>query len=81
MKLATLLKKANKGYPDGFLSQYFDEKTGKPKKGMGDLLANFIVVELSETFTPGQEVQCAVQALETAIRNLNDTITALEASK
>jgi hypothetical protein len=50
MKLVELLKKANEGYDDGYLSEYFNEQTGELVEGKGDTLAQFIVIELSETF-------------------------------
>jgi hypothetical protein len=50
MKLVELLKKANEGYDDGYLSEYFNEETGELVEGKGDTLAQFIVIELSETF-------------------------------
>jgi hypothetical protein len=33
MKLPELLNAANKGYPDGYLAEYYDTKTGKRKAG------------------------------------------------
>jgi hypothetical protein len=50
MKLITLLNKANQAYADGFLSTYYDEKTGEKKNGAGDGLAKFIVTEIIETY-------------------------------
>jgi hypothetical protein len=51
MKLVELLNAANQGYPDGYLAEYYDTKTGVLKKrGSGDALAKFIVLELIDTF-------------------------------
>lgn len=51
MKLLELLNAANEGYPDGYLAEYYDTKTGALKKhGSGDTLAKFIVPELIDTF-------------------------------
>lgn len=46
MKLIDLLNIANKGYPDGFLSEYYNHESGDPIDGSGDTLAKFIVIEL-----------------------------------
>jgi hypothetical protein len=81
MKLLELLERANQGYPDQYLCEYYDRKTGKRKRGSGDTLAEFIVVELSETFDPerddGEQIAVAVHALENAMNDLQDTIVAL----
>ena len=53
MQLVELLNKANSAYPDNYLSEYFDDKTGEPTTPIaGDTLAKFIVAELRETFDP-----------------------------
>jgi len=82
MKILELLNKANKAYPDEFLSNYYNEKTGKPRKGNGDTLAEFIVRELYETRSENQEdeaqIQCAVEILERAVRDIQSVIGALE---
>ena len=53
MKKLELLNLANKGYPDGFLSEYFDQETGDYREeGSGDVLAQAIVAELTDTFDP-----------------------------
>ena len=36
MKLPELLNVANQGYPDGYLAEYYDTKTGARKSGRGD---------------------------------------------
>jgi hypothetical protein len=50
MQLIDLLNKANEGYPDNYLSEYYNEVTGYRIEGSGDTLAEFIVQELVETF-------------------------------
>jgi hypothetical protein len=50
MTLLELLNTANQGYPDGDLEEYYDTKTGERKSGSGDTLAQFIVLELIDTF-------------------------------
>ena len=53
MKKLDLLNLANKGYPDGFLSEHFDEETGDYLgEQSGDMLAQAIVAELTDTFDP-----------------------------
>ncbi len=70
-----LLKAANRHYPDGHLEEYFDEKTGKPKDGNGDSLAQFIVVELHEAAdTPGE----GCRLLERAQDDLGEAIRGLQ---
>jgi len=80
MTIKQLLDKANEGYPDCFLSQYYD-KTGKPKKATGDGLAEFIVNELIETFDPGidseGQLSTAYLKLEAAKSDLDSVILCL----
>lgn len=82
MKLIELMQKANAGYPDGFLANYYNPKTGQKKRGSGDGLAQFIAVELIETFSDDTDedaqIQTAVHMLENAIRDIQATIDALE---
>lgn len=51
MKLLDLLNLANEAYPDGYLSEYYDNEAIDPSEvyrgeGMGDFLADCIVVQL-----------------------------------
>ncbi len=82
MKLVELLERASQGYPDQYLREYYDRETGKRNHGSGDALAEFIVVELSETFVPdaddGAQIGIGINVLENAINDLQDTIDALE---
>jgi hypothetical protein len=49
--LPDLLNAANRNYRDGYISEYFDAKTGRAKRGgSGDTLAEFIVREIGEIF-------------------------------
>jgi hypothetical protein len=75
MTLVELLDKANAGYPDGFLREYYNSKTGRPRKGKGDTLAQFIVIELSETFDPDADDD---DQRYTADRMLRAAVTELE---
>ena len=70
MKLIELLKLANEGYPDGFLTECFDPDTGEFKEnGTGDTLAESIAAELIDTFDPAKEdavqIAEALAALDT----------------
>lgn len=84
MTLAELLRRANRGYPDEFLAEYYDPDTGEEQPGSGDTLALFIVRELRETFDPGapDEAQLAEarRVLDMAQAELAGVITALAAS-
>jgi hypothetical protein len=81
LTLLELLNLANDAYPDGFLAEYYDAKTGKRQPGSGDSLARFIVAEVSETFNadalrPAQLREARI-ALGRAIGDLESVIEAL----
>ncbi len=76
LSLVELLHLANESYPDGFLAEYFDPDSGEPRPGSGDTLAQFIVVELSETFDPNTSRSAQ---LEEARRVLNRAADELQA--
>lgn len=84
MRSVELLNKANMGYPDGFLSTYYDEKTGKLIEGSGDDLAKFIVIELQETFDENlsdeEQINEANRVLEKAKQDIDDVIVALNST-
>jgi hypothetical protein len=78
-----LLNAANQGYPDGYLAEYYDTKTGALKKrGSGDTLAKFIVLELIDTFdskaSEDSQIDEATRVLESARRDLLGVIEALD---
>lgn len=81
MTLLELLNKANEEYEGGFLSEYYDENTAEKKEGSGDTLAEFIVIELTETFDAeaddSDQIQTAVDAIEMAMRDLHSVINGL----
>lgn len=81
LTLVELLNMANQGYPDGFLSGYYNGKTGSKKRGSGDTLAQFIVIELRETFdeeAPREEqIEEAHRVLNNGIRDLEGVIRAI----
>ena len=77
MTILELLNLANKGYPDGFLSEYFDPETGDYlDSGFGDALAGAIVVELLCTFDPDATDQ---EQVDTAYRFLANYCTDIQA--
>ena len=84
MKLVDLLDLANRGYPDGFLAEYYDSRTGDLKRGSGDTLAEFIVKELTDTFDSEADdelqIATAVHMLERAVGDLEDAIAAVNGS-
>ena len=81
LTLLELLNLANEAYPDGFLAEYYDAKTGERQPGGGDSLARFIVAEISETFDPDAPRQTQLRegriALSRAIDDLQSVIEVL----
>lgn len=81
MKLPELLNAANQGYPDGYLAEYYDTRTGARKPGRGDTLAQFIVLELIDTFDSmacdDSQIGIATELLERARKDLLDVIQTL----
>ena len=70
MDIKELLDKANEGYPDGFLAEYYDDE-GNFREGRGDTLAEFIVVELIETFDPDATEE---EQLDEAVRVMSSEV-------
>jgi len=83
LSLAALLDLANSHYPDGWLAEYFDPATGERKAGSGDTLAQFIVIEISETFVSGarasEQLDEARRVLFRAIDDLHRVIQGFDA--
>ena len=81
LTLIDLLNAANRRYDDGYLSEYFDQSTGKPKDGSGDGLAEFIVRELRETFkeeaSRADQIASAVGTLQRASNDIQNVINGL----
>jgi hypothetical protein len=79
--LADLLNAANRHYPEGYLSVYFDTTTGEVKSGSGDTLAKSIVCDLRETFdersSRKQQIATAVHLLEHAKKDIQNAIDGL----
>lgn len=83
LTLAGLLDLANRHYPDGWLTEYFDPSTGQGISGSGDTLAQFIVVEISETFVPdaprSEQLEEARRVLLRAVDDLHGVIQGFDA--
>ena len=79
MKKLELLNLANKGYPDGFLSEYFDQETGEyAEADFGDTLAQAIVAELTDTFDPDATDQEQVDTARYFLSNFHRDILAVQ---
>ncbi len=70
-----LLKAANQYYSEGYLANYYDEKTGEFVEGSGDGLARFIVVELIEA---ADDPLAAIVLLSNAKGDLEQAIEGLQ---
>jgi hypothetical protein len=85
MTLVQLLNKANEGYDDHFLSEFYNPKTGKFRKADGDGLARFIVIEISETFdaesTDLQQVDEAIRVMEQARDDIRGVLRVLRTAR
>ncbi len=81
LALTDLLNAANEHYDENYLSMYFDVRTGGPRAGSGDTLAEFIVCELREGFdgrsSPQRQVAAAVRMLQHAKRDIQNAIVGL----
>jgi len=83
MTLVQLLDKANEGYDDHFLYEFYNRKTGKFKpRAKGDGLARFIVLEIMQTFDEkakdADQLQEALKLMENARDDVQRVIQALE---
>jgi len=79
MKIKELLDIANSRYPDQCLSEYYDDQ-GNPKKGYGDGLAQFVVIELCETFEEdGESEEQLWEARRVVTKAIEDLHTVCEA--
>ena len=82
LTLKDILDTANKYYSDGYLSEYYDENGNPPKvHGSGDKLAEFIVLEIRETFdenaSDNEKITTAIRSMSTAVSDLAGVIRAL----
>lgn len=73
-KSITLLREANRAYPDLCIENYFDMKTGNRKDGSGDILALFIGTEILELVDEKDSIEKnrsrIVNAIQTATLEL-----------
>ena len=86
MTLVQLLNKANEGYEDHFLSEFYHPKTGKfNRKAEGDGLARFIVIEISETFDAEaadlQQVDEAIRVMVQAKEDIRGVLRVLRTGR
>jgi len=76
MKTLDILTAANRHYPNGTLSRYYDEETeewfANPKGGDG--LAEFIVLELADG---ADDIDSAILLLDVAKRDIDSAIQGL----
>lgn len=78
-----LMQVANKGYPDGALSEHYDDNGNFVASSMsGDGLAAYVVAELSDVYDKDEstkrQLQFALRAMRRSVRDLEDVIVALE---
>lgn len=79
-----VMQVANRGYPDGALSEYYNDNGDFVKNGVGsgDALAEYVVSELDCVFEPtdppARQLAEALRAMRRSARDLQDVINALE---
>lgn len=74
-----ILNAANKHYPEGYLSTYFNGITGRSTTGGGDTLARFIVGELLQTHDKKSSLKEQVaEAIQILDRCKNDVQSAID---
>src|SRR5579872_2746760 len=83
LTLVQVLNVASSGYKDDFLKKYYHEETGQANEaGSGDTLAEFIVLEIRDTFDANlpktEQLTEACRVLRRAISNVESVIEALE---
>lgn len=78
MKIEELIAIADKAYPDGLIMACFKN----PKKSLGDGLAKFIALELSDTFDPDasdeEQLEEAYLAMNKALFEVNSVLSAFQ---
>lgn len=85
MKLIDIMKIADAAYSDGILSLhgFYDPETGEPNYGYdeGDTLAEFICIEIAETYDPDVDDQGqldeAARVIGNAAEQLSNVVAAL----
>ena len=88
MKLIELIRAASEGYDDGYVETAFNEmydEEGNPKFKLyraGDSLAEFVAIELAETFDPDncdlEQIKEAIRVIEAGVVDLNGVLGALD---
>lgn len=74
-----LLKLANEAYADGFvdLSDYYTPEGRRNKEGTGDTLAEFIVIELLETFDDMAPKEAQLMEAMRAIKRAREQLSVI----
>ena len=81
--VSELIKQASRGYPDDYIYHVcWDRKANCPVTGAGDGLAEYVAIELFETFDADADrdtqLQTAIHVLNTSRQELQDCVNALE---
>lgn len=78
MTLKQIIEIADDAYPDGMVADYFRA----PDEDHGDTLAQFIAIELKETYDPNgsdaEQLVAAAKAMRTALSELQEVTDAFE---
>ena len=83
MTLNQLMCRAASAYPDAFVMEYWDQAREKPRPNPegGDTLAEFVALELYESFDPsaedGEQLATAVKVMQSAADDLQAVAHAL----
>lgn len=81
MNINDIMEVVHQAYPDGFTREYWNTKKSRPKRGSGDTLAAFVVIEVAEVIsehdTDEDKLLSAMRALDTASRELDGVVCAL----
>ena len=85
MTLNQLVCRAASAYPDAYVLEYWNAETQEPKENPlgGDTLAQFIAIELADTFDEeaddDKQIAEAVRVMQSAADDLNSVARALRA--
>ena len=85
LTLVEILNIASRGYTDDFLKEYYNEETGEINRdGSGDTLAEFIVLEIKDTFDASlsktEQLDEVCRVLRRAMSDLQRVIEAVQGS-
>lgn len=82
MTLKRIIDIADKAYPDGLIREYTQAVGTDAYDHIGDTLAEFVVIELQDTYdadaTDAEQLDTALSAMRTAICELQDVADAFE---